>query len=206
MHIKYPSTPFLPWARPDIDGRNIKDLSSFEGHRVIVTEKMDGENTSMYLDHIHARSLDSANHPSRNYVKGMWGELHWKIPPGWRVCGENMYAKHSIYYDDLESYFLGFSVWNHEMCLTWDATLEWFEELGIPSVPVLYDGVYDPELIQTLWTEDMRDKSEGYVVRVADQFFLKEFGRSIAKFVRKGHVQTDQHWMKQEIIPNKLRS
>ena len=204
MYIKYPSTPFLPWARPDTDGRNIQDLSSFEGHRVIVTEKMDGENTSMYNDHIHARSLDSANHPSRNYVKGMWGQIRHEIQDGWRVCGENMYAKHSVYYDNLESYFLGFSVWNREMCLDWDTTVWWFDRLGVTPVPVLYDGIYDPEHIKTLWEDD--GTSEGYVVRAADAFFLKEFGKSIAKFVRKNHVQTDQHWMKQEIVPNQLRS
>ena len=71
---------------------------------------------------------------------------------------------------------------------------------------ILYDGIWDPDLIQSLWSEDQQDKSEGYVVRVAGEFLLQEFGRSIAKFVRKGHVQTDEHWMKQEIVPNKLRS
>jgi len=26
-----------------------------------------------------------------------WAQVGWKIPPGWRVCGENLFAKHSIH-------------------------------------------------------------------------------------------------------------
>lgn len=36
---------------------------------VVITEKMDGENTTLYRDGLHARSLDSRHHPSRNWVK-----------------------------------------------------------------------------------------------------------------------------------------
>ncbi len=205
IYSKYPSTPFLPWAKPDTDGRRIKSLDSFEGRRVVVTEKLDGENTSMYCDHIHARSLDSANHPSRNMVKGIWGRIKHQIPTGMKICGENMYAVHSIAYDNLLSYFFAFSIWEEEKCLGWDETLDWLNYFHIYAVPHLYEGIFDAELIQNLWSEDMRGTSEGYVVRLADSYTLSEFPLSIAKFVRKGHVQTDQHWMKKEIVPNKLK-
>ena len=82
------------------------------GREVVVTEKLDGENTTMYTDYIHARSLDSHHHPSRDWVKQLHGEIGYKIPVGWRVCGENMYARHSIVYYDLTTYFYGFSIWD----------------------------------------------------------------------------------------------
>lgn len=76
---------------------------------------MDGENTTMMKNYIYARSLDSNNHQSRNWVKGLWGEISYKIPENWRICGENMYAKHSIEYNNLESYFLVYSIWDEKI-------------------------------------------------------------------------------------------
>lgn len=45
---------------------------------------------------------------------------------------------------------------------------------------------------------------EGYVVRLAEEFSYEKFSTSVAKFVRKNHVQTDQHWMQNEVEPNQL--
>jgi len=46
---------------------------------------------------------------------------------------------------------------------------------------------------------------EGYVVRLAGGFHYRAFRRSVAKYVRKGHVQTDDHWKSQAVVANKLR-
>lgn len=203
--VKYPRTLHLPWSESvNSDDKVHKETSQFEGRRVIVTEKMDGENTSMYFNHIHARSLDSKNHPSRNWVKGFWASIKNDIPEGWRVCGENLYAKHSIHYSDLPTYFMGFSVWNdRNVCLDWEETLKWFSMIGITPVPVLYDGIYDEAMIKSLWKGD-RDTTEGYVVRVADSIPYEDFSKLCGKFVRKNHVQTSEHWMNAALEPNGL--
>jgi hypothetical protein len=181
-------------------------MEQFIGREVVVSEKMDGENTSMYREHYHARSLDSRHHPSRDAVKAIWGSIRYMIPEGWRIAGENMYAEHSIRYDDLDSYFLGFSVWDdRNVCLDWSATKAYLKDWGITPVRELYRGVYDETLIKGLWTEDMRSGMEGYVIRVVDEIPYEDFGKYVAKFVRKGHVQTDEHWMSQAVKPNKLK-
>lgn len=206
-HVKYPRTNHVPWS-PGMhdDDRMIGSMAAFEGRRVIVTTKMDGENTSMYSDHIHARSVDSGPHPSRAYVKGLWAQFCGDIPEGWRVCGENLYAQHSIRYEELPSYLLGFSVWNEKNeCLSWDETQEWFQLLGIHSVPVLYDGIYDEKKIRALWDEKKRDTMEGYVIRVADSFRFSDFKTHVAKMVRANHVNTQTHWAAQRVIPNKVK-
>jgi hypothetical protein len=60
-------------------------------------------------------------------------------------------------------------------------------------------------MIHSLWTQRNAERqSEGYVIRVSDQFVLGDWNTSIAKWVRKNHVQTNEHWMQQEIIPNQL--
>lgn len=195
--VKYPRTYHLPWS-PGMqdDDRMMPDINVFAGKRVIVTEKYDGENTSMYSDAFHARSLDSRHHYSRDWVKQFWSTIAHDIPEGWRICGENMYAEHSIAYKELESYFYGFSIWDdHNKCLGWDLTQEWFNLLGIIPVPVLYDGIWDEAKVRSLWNESMWNTSEGYIVRLADEFGYNDFKRSVAKFVRKGHVNTQKHWM-----------
>lgn len=205
--VKYPRTSHLPWS-PGMhdDDRRIDSMCEFVGKRVIATAKMDGENTSLYSDYIHARSLDGRNHESRSWVKNFWSQICGDIPEHWRLCGENLYAKHSIRYDDLSSYFMGFSLWNEKnVCLSWDETQEWFELLGVTSVPVLYDGIYDEETIKKLWTDADYDTSEGYVLRVADEFAFKKFRHCVGKFVRPNHVQTTRHWKYgQRVEPNGL--
>lgn len=205
--IKYPKTLHLPWSLGvNSDDKMLKTTSQFDGCRVIVSEKMDGENTTMYSNYIHARSLDSRNHPSRNWVKGFWAGIKTNIPEGWRVCGENLYAKHSIYYDNLPTYFMGFSVWDGtNYCISWDDTLEWFDKLGIEPVPVLYDGLYDESIVKSLW-HPKDSNVEGYVVRVADAIHYDDFGKLVGKFVRENHVQTSEHWMHSDAIqPNGIK-
>ena len=206
-YVKYGRTFHLPWS-PGItdDDRMLKSTEHFLGRRVIVSKKKDGENTSMYRDHVHARSLDSRGGEDRAWVKNFWSTISYEIPEGWRVCGENLWAEHSIHYDDLHSYFYGFSIWNdRNICLSWDETIEYFELLGIEPVEVLYDGIWDEQKIRALEKDMSWEKDEGYIVRLADAFPYSEFKKSLAKFVRKGHVATSKHWRQgRRFIPNEL--
>ncbi|AWB43739.1 2'-5' RNA ligase [Paenibacillus sp. CAA11] len=209
MLMKYPKTMHLPWSRSYTDDDKIlRDVKAFEGKEVVVTEKMDGENTTMYLDYIHARSIDSKDHLSRHVVKTIHAGIKYRIPEGFRLCGENVYAKHSIRYEQLPSYFMLFSIWDdRNVCLSWGDTEALAEELGLPTVPVLYRGPWDETLIrQECYTGKSvcGGEQEGYVVRLADAFPYDEFKQSLAKFVRKNHVQTDEHWLSKPVEPNGL--
>ena len=210
-YVKASKTMHLPWSQGiHDDDRIIRDFSGFEGKEVIATVKMDGENTSMYPDYFHARSIDGRNHPSRSWAKSLWGQICGDIPTHWRITGENVYAQHSIAYDNLESYFYGFGVWNERNeRLHWDQMLEWFELLGITPVPLYkqYRGIWDEELVRHLWDERERDHIEGFVITTVEGFPYGEYHNRVAKVVRKNHVQTNKHWMHgQPIVPNKLKS
>lgn len=203
--VKYPRTFHLPWS-PGLtkDDRQMPDTEDFEGKQVIVTLKMDGENTTMYRDYIHARSVTSENHPTRDRVKALHGQIAHEIPEGWRLCGENLYAKHSIGYSDLLDYFLLFSVWDEKNnCLSWAEVECWAELLGLYTVPVLYEGIFDRANIEAVFAP-YKDKHEGYVVRLAGEFPYGSFRTSVGKYVRKDHVHTHGHWMRQKIEPNGL--
>jgi hypothetical protein len=208
-YLKYPRTYHLPWS-PNLqnDDRMLDDVKCFEGKQVNVSVKLDGENTTMYRDHIHARSLDSLDHPTRSYVKQIHGRIAHEIPDGWRVCGENMYAKHSIHYKNLEEYFYIFSIWTSDnICLSCDEMNFWAEQFELPVVPTLYEGPFGENEVKACATETFKgDECEGYVVRLRDRFHYEDFETSVAKYVRKNHVQTNEHWMRQMIVRNGLRN
>ncbi|MGW2997736.1 RNA ligase family protein, partial [Streptomyces sp. NPDC001193] len=203
MRTHYPRTPHLPWS-PGAAADDVRaaGFGGPAGCEVVVTEKLDGENTTLYADGLHARSLDSGHHPSRAWVKGLQSRIGAGIPAGWRVCGENLYARHSLLYEDLDSWFYGFSVWDGEQCLDWDRTVGFLHGLGVPTPRVLWRGVFDERALRRLRIDTTRQ--EGYVVRPVASFARADFGRYVAKWVRGGHVQTDTHWMYAQVVPNGL--
>lgn len=206
QYLKYPRTPHLPWSLgATSDDKVLPSVNHFEGRQVIVTEKMDGENTTMYRNHIHARSLDSKGGEDRAWVKQFWASIRNEIPEGWRICGENLWARHSIPYHNLKSYFFGFSIWQSDnVALPWNDTLEYFSILGIQPVSVIWEGQWDEAAIRRICESLNPNHTEGIVVRVADGFPYDGFQRSMAKYVRANHVATDCHWRHQQIIPNCL--
>jgi len=189
------------------DDRVMRNYQGFEGQEVVVGVKMDGENTMMYSDYIHARSIDGRGHPSRSWVKQFHAQIQGDIPERWRINGENVYAQHSIAYDSLETYFYGFAIWNEfNVRLDWDDMLMWFDLLGITPVRQLYRGPWDEKIINSLHKDLDLTKDEGFVVTTVKGFKFSEYHQKVAKWVREGHVQTNKHWMHgQPVIPNKLK-
>lgn len=214
---KYPRTYHLPWSQGSTDDDKTHSLAAIErmfgGREVVITEKMDGENTTIYsTGECHARSLDSGKHPSRDYVRAKAREVAYMgLPEGWRIMGENLYARHSIEYDLLPDYFVIFGVADeNDYSRPWDEVEEWAELLDLPHAPVVWRGIWNTEEVMGLYPfKSMLSStapSEGYVVRLAGAFPMSQFDKNVAKFVRSGHVQPDAvHWMHQSVTPNKRR-
>jgi hypothetical protein len=212
---KYPRTYHLPWSDGLInDDKRIASIDHFIGKEIVVSEKLDGENTSFSNDYIHARSVDSRNHPSRNWVKALHGKICHEIPSGWRITGENVFACHSIHYHNLNDYFYVFGIYNeNNICLSWKDTLLYCEMLGLTPVPILYSGIWNEQKVKACFTGESTaspgDPQEGYVVRITDSypyvFQNSEFNEFAAKMVRKNHIQTTEFWMNQPVKPNLLR-
>lgn len=110
------------------DDKIVKSLDSLINEKIIVWEKMDGENTTMTRNDIYARSVDSIDHESRHWIKKFWYDnIRHNIPENWRICGENMFAKHSIHYNNLKSYFYGFAIYDeNNICLSFDDMIKYF--------------------------------------------------------------------------------
>lgn len=207
-YVKYPRTYHLPWSQGVTDDDRVMEDPDryFGGKEIVITEKMDGENTTMYPDYIHARSIDSGSHPSRGWVKNLHGQIAHDIPNGWRVCGENLFAQHSLEYTDLPSFFMVFSIWDdRNVCLSWDDTIGYAVCLGLHTVPLLYRGPYSSSMVQQIAQSLDFSRTEGYVIRLADEFPYRAFRQSAAKFVRRSHVTTTHNWMMQAVRPNQMQ-
>lgn len=209
--FKYPKTLHVDWS-PGLQNNDrmmprVDLLKNFTGKEVVVSEKLDGENTSLYSYHIHARSVYSGDHPSRSWVKALHGRIKNDIPEGWRICGENCFAQHSIFYENLETYFYVISIYNEKNeCLSWEETCDWCQLFDLKTVPVIWSGIFDIDVVLNQLPNHLSfEEQEGFVIRNAHSFHYLDFQKNVAKFVRKGHVQTDQHWMSKPVVKNLLK-
>ena len=170
---------------------------------VVITEKMDGENTTLYKNDLHARSLDYEPHPSRNKIKALHSQIGYNIPDNWRICVENLTAVHSIKYMNLPSICAVFSIWDGCSCMSWDDTVTFAQVLNLDTVPVIWRGMwnqFDSESFGLNLAKQLDTiKQEGYVIRPAASFQFKDFRTMVGKYVRAKHVQTHGHWMRQKI-------
>ncbi len=202
---KYPKTFHVPWSGGiQSDDKVFKSMSHFHGKMIVVTEKKDGENTTISNQFLHARSLDSTTNWTRAWVTKMHSVLKFDIPDGIKLVGENLFAEHAIRYPDehLEGYFYLLSVWqdidgsDDDYCLSFSDTVDYADLLDLPMPKVLYRGIYDEQKLIELSKKLDLDKTEGYVIRLEDGFFRSQFKSSVAKFVRKDHVQDNsEHWL-----------
>lgn len=206
MYYKYPRTLHFPFSDGiTSDDKVLETTVHFNNREIIVTEKMDGENSTVYRDYYHARSLSSEHKWYHSWLLGYIKTFQYLIPENYRICGEYLFARHSIKYENLKSYFQVFSVWNKDVCLSWDETESFCNQLGLQTVPGLYRGLYDEDKIKEIAKEVVSKGGEGIVVRLSSGFKYEDFPLSIAKYVRKNHVQTDKHWSLGNIESNKLK-
>lgn len=209
FYVKYPRTFHLPYSLSKTnDDKTLETDEHFKKMKdVVVTIKMDGENTTVYANgYMHARSIDSNNKPWQKEVKALISNWYYKLPDTMRVCGENLQAKHSISYsfNNRKDLFQVFGIYDTEderdMCLSWDLTKYICKDFGISTVPVIYRGKYDKDKILQAFNEYCKQKApeevEGFVVRNACSFPTSEFSENVGKYVRANHVQTDEHWTK----------
>lgn len=211
---KYPRTYHVPTSPGTTsDDRIAKTIKMICKGEIIMTEKLDGSNTSISKYGVYGRSRispsqngwDSWMQPLWNSIKNDLGDLE--------ICGENMFGIHSIEYSGLTNYLYIFGIRDTklDMWLSWDEVEFYSNLLDIPTVPVLFksqkDFTVDPTWIydkinELVSTPSILNKingtspKEGVVTRIANEFSNDMFYNSIFKWVRKGHVTTDTHWTK----------
>jgi hypothetical protein len=215
MSDKYPRTFHLPWSPGgSSDDKVSKSVIPLLERDIVITEKIDGSNVCMTNKACFARTHAHApKHESFDALKALHAQYKFVMGHNQEFFGEWAYAEHSIHYTSLPAYFLGFGVrdvltksWHN-----WDQVVSGLKLIGLVTVPVLFRGKVETEkelrkLTEELAAEPSRcgGKREGVVVRAVHSFTDQDFPKFVQKWVRKGHVQTDDHWTKKTIVRNGL--
>lgn len=213
INTKYPRTYHVPWSPgATSDDKKLPNewfYTYYVGEEIVITEKLDGENSSFSKYDVFSRSHSV---PTRTpWSRNLWENdgLLWKIKDkigenGW-IYGENLFGEHSIHYNKLPNYFYMFAARHidetYDYWYSWDDVVMVAEILKVPTVPVLWRGVIETEpqlrrLVNDLMTEPSTfgDTKEGVVIRKTSTFDNEDFSKNVCKYVRENHVQTDQHW------------
>ncbi len=180
---------------------------------VVHTEKLDGENNCLSKHGLFARSHVAPTTSAwtaklREYwllIRHDLGDLE--------IFGENLYAIHSIEYQKLEHYYYVFGIRLYDMWLSWEETKFYAALLDLPTVPELkivnnfsnenqfkaevMNLIQEPSVFASYDTQNQQPCTrEGVVTRNIEAYRVDDFAHHVFKYVRKGHVKTDEHWTK----------
>lgn len=202
--------PFSPGTTSDdqINHQYWEDATKLDW--VVHTEKLDGENTCLNKFGVFARSHAAPTvHPWANYLKQRWNLIKRDLGE-LEIFGENLYAIHSIEYQRLQEHFFVFGIREKDRWLSWEEARFYAGMLDLPVVPELamvkpkeqssfeagvlelVKGASSFGSVDTITQEICT--MEGVVTRNVDAFQVDQFKHHVFKWVRKGHVKTNEHW------------
>ncbi len=155
---KYPRTQHIEGSRLQKGDEDLKSVpfEAIKGKFLVIEEKMDGANAGISFSETGELLLQSRGH----YLTGGYRERHFDLLKTWAntyapqmyeiigdryiIYGEWMYAKHTVFYTDLEHYFLEFDIYDkeQEVFLSTARRRELLEFMPfMKSVKVLYEGL-----------------------------------------------------------------
>ncbi len=219
--FKFPSTPHLALLG-NIQIRDDKVMTESEkkellGHELIIEEKVDGANLGISFDaegNILVQNRGAyLNLPSSGQWKNLSGWLKSRINAlfdqianRYILFGEWCYARHSVFYDRLPDWFLGFDIFDKNTAKFFSCSRrdETFRVLEISQVPMLGKGHFSFSGVQKLLSQSQLSKelAEGLYLRVDQEDWLAQR----AKLVRPAFIQSvEEHWSRSGIKANRLR-
>ncbi|MDA3787227.1 MAG: RNA ligase family protein [Desulfobacula sp.] len=220
LFLKFPSTPHLA-----VLGENIirvdkvlsrKNRDAFLKSRLIVEEKIDGANLGISFDGQGNLTLQNRGSILLQPYSGQWKKLAKWLPPRlenlfdhlhdqYILFGEWCFAKHSVEYNRLPDYYLGFDLFDKtsRQFLSFDWRNQMFEQMNISSVPFIKKGTFSLQQLENLMGNSRFSDgpAEGIYLRHDGDNWLKQR----AKIVKAKFIQTiDVHWFRKAIIPNQI--
>eukprot|EP00794_Sanderia_malayensis_P014062 gene14061-15528_t len=198
-----------------------------KGKTITVEEKIDGANIGISLSDNYQIVVQNRSHyvsssthrqfgPLDKWISDHSDELYKILDNGTQILfGEWLYAKHSILYTNLPSYFIAFDIYNSDKkkFLSSSRRDKILQRSGIATVPLIDEKQFKnvEELLSLLQTPSKfyDGPVEGIYLRinddkqkqndVADQGFLL----NRAKIVRPGFIQNiEAQWTRQKFTKN----
>jgi len=154
--IKYPSTPHLFGSTGTDDDRHLGEEESkrfIADDSLIVEEKLDGTNVGIHFTDAGELALQCRGHlitpsmhPQYDLFK-QWATvkralLEARLTNRYSLFGEWLYARHSVYYQQLPHYFFEFDIYDKAVGVFLDLAqrLAILDSTGIHTVPVVQRG------------------------------------------------------------------
>ncbi len=218
---KFPHTPHLLWlgtGSPREDKvLTPAEVTEFLSGEVIVEEKVDGANLGLSLGpdgRVRPQSRGNYLAPGRSHAQWnlLWPWLAARrtaledgLRGGLMLFGEWCYARHTVPYDMLSDWFLGFDVWEIASRRFWsvDRRNGWLQERGVVSVPEVKRGRVQLKQVSSL----LASSAVGHVP-MEGIYLRREHGerlQSRAKVVSAVFKQQiEEHWTRRSVVPNHL--
>jgi hypothetical protein len=203
--------PFSPGTTSD-DRINYDYWSDLQQIKTVVhTEKLDGENNCLNKWGVFARSHAApTTSPWTATLREFWQRVKYELGD-LEIFLENLYAVHSIRYQQLEQHFYVFAVREFDRWLSWEEVQFYAAMLDLPTVPQIdiestpgNQSLFEQKIMNIVGTAGAFDPVdtatnkpctlEGIVSRNAASFHRDSFAHNVFKWVRKGHVKTNEHW------------
>lgn len=217
--FKYPSTPYLALLE-DVSVRDDKLMSESERneflqHELVIEEKVDGANLGISFDsegNIRAQNRGNYLHlPASGQWKSLAGWLAPRtetffdlISDRYILFGEWCYAQHSVKYDRLPDWFLGFDVYDKQTgnFLAISRRDELFREVQVENVPFIARGHFTLSEIKSFLAKSNfgSQPAEGVYIRYeSGDWIVKR-----AKLVCPSFIQEiEQHWSRSALRLNR---
>lgn len=220
--LKYPRTPHITGSRIQPGDEDLHQVAreALRGLHIVVEEKLDGSNCGISFDAGHRLTLQSRGHilsggpRERQFdLLKRWASHHVRALSGilgrrYVMYGEWLYARHTIFYDELPHYFLEFDMFDRERSefLSTERRQALLGGSPVISVPILGMGpVTDLESLLGPSTCSAVEKMEGLYLKHEKEGCV--VGRY--KYVRASFLQavadSGEHWSDRPIEPNRLR-
>ena len=221
MFFKFPHTPHLIWLAKS-PCREDKVLSPIEAREflegdITIEEKVDGGNIGFSLDESGSLQVQNrgsyltrGSHPQFQplwpWIDARRFALIDSLRPDLMLFGEWCFAVHSVPYNRLPDWFLGFDVYDRAEGRFWsvDRRDSWLANLGLATVPRLARGQFSLERLRSLiGTSTITEgPMEGIYLRHDRGDWLEDR----AKIVRSDFVEgIGKHWSELPLEKNSLR-
>jgi len=220
--FKFPRTPQLAWlASGEPRGDKVlsaEERTAFLAGRITVEEKIDGANIGLSVGSDRLLRVQSRGNFIKPGVHPQFGPL-WPWLGSRKVVlvdalgktrmlfGEWCFAVHTVRYDHLPDWFLGFDVYDRAAGRFWSTMRrdELLSTLGLTATPKIASGHFAfGELLEFLDQESQvgNDPMEGLYLRREESRWLT----ARAKLVRMEFSrEMEGHWSRRRLVKNRLR-
>jgi len=220
FHI-FPPTPHLLWlgAGSPRDDKMLTsaEIADFLSDEVIVEEKVDGANLGLSLGpdgRVRAQSRGNYLAPGRSHSQWnpLWpwlserrAALEQGLGGNLLLFGEWCYARHTVPYDALPDWFLGFDIFEIASRRFWsvDRRNVWLQERGLAPIPEVRRGRLQLRQVASLIGDSAvgHVHMEGIYLRREKAGHLQDRAKVVSAVFKQ---QIREHWTRRSVVANQL--